>query len=380
MSINVAVIGSANKEVEDLLRGHAIVNSAGSSELLRLAQPGSKPPRILVVDIRQRPELPPAIALIKKEHPTVGIIIIAPKTDPTQMLAAMRAGVTEWLAEPFAAKDLLAAIERLAGTASSTRMGEVFALVGAKGGVGTTTVAVNIATTLSAVSKGSTLLIDLHAGGGDAALFLGATPGFTLADALENTHRLDQAYLKGLVAKTPNGPDLLASPDRITPASQDPRRIRAVVEFAAQTYRFVVLDLPRSDASVDEAFALASSITVVATQELAAIRSGARVAAGLRQKFGTDRVRIVVNRYDRSAEIGSADLERAVGSRIGHTFPSNYRLAIDALNKGRPLVIDNHNKLASSFAAYARSLSGAGTEATPADRSAGLLGRLTGRR
>lgn len=381
MSIDIAIIGSTTKELEELLQGAGFhVTASPASELLRLAQPGSKPPRVIIVDIRQRGELSPAVGLIKKEHSSVGIVIVASKADPNVMLAAMRAGITEWVSEPFSQKDLRAAVDRVSGTASTQRAGEVFAVVGAKGGVGTTTVAVNIATTLSTVAKGGTLLIDLHPYGGDAALFLGATPGFTLADALDNTHRLDQAFLKGIVVKTAGGPDLLASPERVAAGLIDARRIRAVVEFAAQSYRFVVLDMPRSDAVVEEAFGLSSSITVVTTQELGAIRSSARVAANLRHKFGAERVRIVINRYDRAAEIGSEDLAQAVGGQIGHTFPSNYRLAIDALNKGRPLVIDNHNKLASSFAAYARSLSGTVAEKVPADKSPGFLGRLTGRR
>jgi len=118
---------------------------------------------------------------------------------------------------------------------------------------------------------------------------------------------------------------------------------------------------------------------VVATQELTAIRNASRTAATLRQHHGPDKVRIVVNRYDRGAEIAPEDLERAVGGRIGHRFPSNYRLAIAALNKGRPLVVDNHNSLASSFAAYARSLSGHTAAAAP-ERPAGLMSKLTGRR
>ncbi len=248
--------------------------------------------------------------------------------------------------------------------------------------MGATTLAVNIATTLASVGKAPTLLIDLHPSFGDAALFLGAEPTFSLADALENSHRLDEAYLKGIVAKTKAGPDLLASPDRPLSSPIDPRRLRTVVECVARCYRFVVLDVPRTDAALAETLDLATTITVVATQELAAIRAAGRTSAALRQRYGAERIRVVVNRYDRAAELGSEDLERAVGGRVGHLFPSNYRLAIDALNKGRPLVVDNHNKLASSFAAYARSLSGS----TRTDASAkaevpqGLLGRLTGRR
>jgi len=380
VSTDVTIIGSANRDLEEMLRGsHISTISAGAADLLRLAQPGSKPPRVVVLDIRQRPELPPALALLKKEHPSTGVVIIAAKLDPAVMVEAMRAGVNEWVAEPVVAKDLLAAVERLIELAPVHATGELYAVIGAKGGVGATTVAVNVATALASTKK-STLLIDLHSAGGDAALFLGAEPRFSVLDALDNTHRLDEAFLKGLVAKTASGPDLLASPDRTVPVAIDPRRVRAVVQFAMRCYRFVVLDVPRADTSVDETLGLASSITVVATQELAAIRSASRAAGVLRQRHGPERVQVVVNRYDRAAEIASEDLERAVGARIGHKFPSNYRLAIDALNKGRPVVVDNHNKLAASFVAYAQSLSQAAKPASTPERSSGFLGRLTGRR
>ncbi len=296
------------------------------------------------------------------------------------MLEAMRAGVNEWVTEPLNASDLVSAIARVAGPARTAPAGELFAVVGAKGGVGATTLAVNIATSLSSIGKGKTLLVDMHGAGGDAALFLGAEPAFSLADAIENTHRLDEAFLKGIVVATAAGPDLLAAPDRTTAVPIDPRKLRAVVDFALRCYRFVILDVPRSDPAVDEALALASSITVVATQELAAIRSAGRTAAALRQRHGAERVRIVVNRYDRTAEIASEDLERAVGGHIRHKFPSNYRLAIEALNKGRPLVVDNHNKLASAMVAYARGLSGSPREDAAVDRPAGFLSKLTGRK
>jgi pilus assembly protein CpaE len=380
VSIDVTIIGSANRELEEILRAsHVSAMSTAAADLLRLAQPGSKPPRVVVLDIRQRPEVPAALALLKKEHPSTGVVIVAGKLDPAVMLEAMRAGVTEWVTEPIVPKDLVAAVERLLELAPTQATGELYAVIGAKGGVGATTVAVNVATALASTRK-STLLIDLHPAGGDAALFLGAEPRFSVLDALDNTHRLDEAYLKGVVVKTAAGPDLLASPERFTPVAIEPRRVRAVVQFAMRCYRFVVIDVPRADACVDETLGLAANITVVATQELAAVRSASRMAAMLRQRHGAERVYVVVNRYDRAAEIPSEDLERAVGAPIGHKFPSNYRLAIDALNKGRPVVVDNHNKLAASFVAYAQSLSATAKSSPTPDRNSGLLGRLTGRR
>ena len=79
--------------------------------------------------------------------------------------------------------------------------GQVVAFVGGKGGVGTTTLAVNVATVLARGGASSTLLIDLHVAYGDAALFVGAEPRFSVADALENIQRLDDTFLRTLVGR-----------------------------------------------------------------------------------------------------------------------------------------------------------------------------------
>ena len=73
------------------------------------------------------------------------------------------------------------------------------------------------------------------------------------------------------------------------------------------------------------------------------------MAAALRQRYGRDRVTVVVSRYDSVAEIGRKEIERVMGGPIVQVFPSDYRLALGAMNVGRPLVLDNHNKLAASF-------------------------------
>ena len=97
---------------------------------------------------------------------------------------------------------------------------------------------------------------------------------------------------------------------------------------------------------------------MVANQELATVRSASRMAATLRQRYGQDRLRLVLTRTDRRAEIGHEDVERAVGIDVRHTFPSDYRLALQAMNKGRPIVLDNHNELSAAFTAFARELAG----------------------
>jgi pilus assembly protein CpaE len=379
VSIDITIVGDASQDLDKPLRAAGMKVTNGSpADLMRMVQSGARTPAVIVLDVRGATGLPQFLPVLKREHPTTGVIIVAAKLDPALMLEAMRAGVTEWVSAPINDRELLAAVQRVAGTSGEQVKGEAFAILGGKGGVGATTVAVNVATALAKL--GSTLLIDLHASCGDAALFLGCEPTFSMIDALENTHRLDQVFLKGIVVKTKAGLDLLASPERTAAIVIEEARIRAVVECALRCYRYVVLDVPRTTVGMDQALGLASVITVVATQELAAIRGAARTAAVLRQRHGAARVRIVVNRYEKSSEIASSDLEHAVGGSVGFKFPSNYRLAIDALNKGRPVVVDNHNKLAAAFATYAKSLAQVEVAEPSEERSSGLFGRFSGRR
>ena len=179
--------------------------------------------------------------------------------------------------------------------------------------------------------------------------------------------------------KTSAGPNLLASSDRPVTNVVDSRRLSTVLEFAASQFPYTVVDVPRSDVAVLDSLDTATTIVVVANQELATVRNAGRMASALRARYKTAKVMTVINRTDRRAEIGQQDVERAVGSAIAHQFPSDYRRALQAMNQGRPLVLDNHNDLSASFTALAREL--AGVEATKKpEKSSGLLGLLAGRK
>ena len=360
MSVNVLLVGSTDRQLEDILRACGMINSPVSgAELATIAQPGAKQPDVLVLDLRGHAHLPAALPILKRQHPATGVLIVADRLDPALLLEAMRAGVTEVVAAPLVASDIEAAINRLAVQRSvTTDSGMALAFVGAKGGVGTTTVAVNVATTLARLVPGSTLLVDLHVTNGDAAVFLGAEPRFSIVDALENTHRLDEAFFRNLIVKTKAGVDLLSSSERVMTSPLDVRRIRTLLEMAERHYRYVVLDISRSDAAVLDALEGVKQIVVVANQELATVRSASRMAATLRQRHGKDKLTVVMSRPDRLAEIGHEDVERAVGVKVKHTFPSDYRRALEALNKGRPLALENHNELSGSLERLARSLAG----------------------
>ena len=381
MSKHITLVGAADRKTEEILRAAGMhVSSIGDGGLNALVSPGAKQPDVLVVDLRRTPVIPPMVSVLRRQHPDTGVMIIAAALEPALLVEAMRAGVTEVVAEPFDQEDLEEAINRVSVQKAGSELGSVIGFVGAKGGVGTTTVAVNIATTLGTLSKpGRSLLVDLHQAGGDAAVFMGVEPRFSVLDAIENAHRLDQNFLKTLVTSVTSNTDLLASPERPTVGRLDAVRTRKVIDLAASTYKHTVLDLPRSDGNVLDALEQLKAIYIVANQELATVRSATRVAAMLRERYGREKVGIVLTRSDRQADIGHSDVEKAVGLTVTHTFPSDYRIALQALNKGRPLALDNHNDLSASFKKFAYELSGVRPEREAA-KSAGLLGRLTHRR
>jgi pilus assembly protein CpaE len=350
--------------------------------LSTLSQPGVAQSPVLIVDLRGHDGLPPAIAILKRNHPATAVLLVAAKLDPAIMLEAMRAGVSEFVTEPLAVADLQAAIKRLVGNVAAAAQGEVFAVVGAKGGVGATTVVVNAATALAKGDPGSTLLIDLNVACGDAAVFLGAEPRFSVMDALENVQRLDTAFFRGLVVRTKSGLDFLGASGRPVTANFDSTRIRTLLDFSARTNRFTVLDVPRSDTVALDSLDNATKIVLVVNQELATVRTAARMAATLRQRYGQNRLHLVLTRTDRRAEIGHEDVERTVGVEIAHTFPSDYRLALQAMNKGRPLVLDGQHELSKAFTIFARDLAGVPAHAPQIEkaRAGGLFGRLAPRK
>lgn len=380
MPASISVVESADRPIAPLIRNSGL----GVAATLPMAELGAldrqaRMPDVLVIDMRGEESVPAIIGALKRRYSRLGIVLVGMKFDPALMLEAMRAGVTELVPEPISEAELKAAIDRVVGTQehSSSGPGRLFAFVGAKGGVGTTTLAVNVAVAFAAEKLSQVAMIDLHiAAHGDAALLLGVEPRFSVVDAIENTSRLDAAYLKGLVSRASTGLDVLASPERPSLRAPDGQQVRAMLERVAVQYRSVVLDVPRTDFGLLDSLDPVSMITLVVNQELPTVRRAAQIAAMLRQRYGKDRVAAVVTRYDSRADIGQEDIERVVGLPVWATFPSDYRKVIAAANAGKPLVSDNHSRLAASVAQFAERLAGPKRQADAGKAPASKPNRL----
>jgi pilus assembly protein CpaE len=372
----IAILSTDDRLVELLRAAGLKCGRISASDLAELT--GIEAPQVVVVDVRGRDQLPPVVAAFRRQYPGAGVVLVVSSLDPRLMLEGMRAGVSECLSEPISAKAFEEAVRRLLTSAVPVPSGQMFAFVGAKGGVGTSTLAVNTATALGRVSRGGVLLVDLHIGHGDDAVFLGVEPRFSVIDALENIHRVDESFFSGLVEKTEAGIHLLASSTRALHGATDPRRVRTLLESATQMYRTTVLDVPRSDVAMLDSLDAATTIVVVTSQEIASLRNAAVMTETLRRRYGASRLTVVINRFQRDAVIAHADVEKVVGSSVKHLIPSDYRSAVDALNAGRPVVLDKESRLAAAFQNLASDLAGLVKER--AERSSGVLTRLAWRR
>src|SRR2546422_3635772 len=159
MSVQITII-SSDRKLEGLVRSSGLRPTVALAvDLLTLSHPGAVQPDVLILDIRGHSQMPSALAALKRQHPTTSVIVIAQELTPALMLDAMRAGVNECVAEPVTAENIGQAISRIVALRMAPVGGQIFAFVGAKGGVGTTTLAVNVATAL-ARGHDSTLFID----------------------------------------------------------------------------------------------------------------------------------------------------------------------------------------------------------------------------
>ncbi len=381
MGLKVTVVGSQDRELEAVLRAcGATTSMVPITELAALSQPTSKQPDVVVLDLREHPSVPPGLTALKRQHAETGVIIVAKTLDPDLMLSAMRAGANECVAEPVTQGELDAALTRIAARQSAPAASQAFAIVGVKGGVGATWLGVNVATALARVATAGAVLVDLHVARGEAALYLGVEPRFTVVDALDNIHKLDEAFFRSLIVRAPSRLDLLAAPDGTASSRLDASRVRTLLEFTSKHFEFTVADVPRTEPGALDALEGMKSIVVVTTQELPSVRSATVMVNRLRLRYGKERVLVVINRKDKHSEISHEDIEQVLGAPVAHAFPSDYRMTLEALNKGRPAVLDNHSSLAASFEKFARSLAGLKIEKSDTPAASGWLGRLAGRK
>jgi pilus assembly protein CpaE len=376
VSVNQVSFVSNDERLPEIFKGCGLKATKLTEAEARMLGKTEDSPAVLVLDVRPHHQLAPWVTEVQKKQPGLAIVVIVSTLEARFILDAMRAGIKECLPEPITPQAIDEAVRRLVVGEQRERAGQVVAFVGAKGGVGTTTLAVNTAAALAKTAGSAPLLIDLHVARGDAALLMGAEPRFSVLDAFENLHKVDESFLSGLVEKTQSGAFVLASSARPVNVATSPTATRTLLELAARRYRVTVLDVPRTDPAMLEALDPATVIAVVTSQELSAVRGAAATVATLRQRYGSQRLRIVINRYDKNGPVSAKDIAKVVGEPVACQIPSDYRVAAEAINVGRPIVLEDGRLAKALRSAAAELVNAGGKEEQPAS----VLGRLAWRR
>src|SRR5438477_972629 len=320
------------------------------------------PPDLIIVDTRgDESSAMSNIERLRASAPGAQIFAVAVAVDPDLILQSMRAGANEFFTWPPNDETFHGAVRRTAARREAAQGARPSAMTlvffGAKGGAGATTTSVNCAVELARLSKRSTVIVDLKAGLGEVALFLGVRPRYTLLDAIDNLHRLDREFLRELVVKHKSGVEILAGSDQFDrPGAADGTAIEELFRLLARQYEYIIVDAGSQINSVTvAALYTADTIFLVANPDVPSVRNAQRLLDRVRQLGACgERVRILLNRAAEPYPIPPKQIEGALGHPIHHMFPSDYKTVSTALNAGVPLALAGDSDIASQFDSFTR--------------------------
>ncbi|HEX2474043.1 MAG TPA: AAA family ATPase [Lacipirellulaceae bacterium] len=287
------------------------------------------------------------IGSLAKSAPDCATLVTSSSTDGNLILRTMRAGAKEFLTQPLKPEDLAAALQRVSrqrfgSSGGSARGCTIIALTGATGGVGSTSVAVNLGCALAADPANSVVLLDLDLCLGDADVFLDSIPEYTLSDVAQNISRLDLTLLKRSLTKHDTGLYLLPRPVQLEDARLiSSEELARVLGLLKASFTHVIVDTSKGFNALDmQVLAEADSILLVTQLDLPCLRNVVRLLASFKEHSKIDdKVKIVVNRA--GYETGQISLRKAqetIGREIYWQVPNDYRVMVEVRNNGVPLI------------------------------------------
>jgi pilus assembly protein CpaE len=284
---------------------------------------------------------------VAAKAPNCTLFVTSSSTDGRLILESMRAGAKEFLTEPLKEEDLVSALNRVKRQTSNEKTAavqgcRVLAVAGATGGVGSSSVAVNLACALASDRDNSVVLVDLDVALGDCDVFLDTIPEYSLADVAQNVARLDLTLLKKSLTKHSSGVHLLPRPVQL----EDVQLITAdslqrVIGLLKTSFTHIVIDLSKSFGELDmQAIYMADDILMITQLDLPCLRNVVR----LMMTFDSDeslrnKVRIIVNRVGQdTGQISLKKAQETIGRDIYWQIPNDYRVMVEVRNNGVPLV------------------------------------------
>jgi pilus assembly protein CpaE len=282
---------------------------------------------------------------LSKALPEAVIFATAPPVSAEFVIRVIRAGAVEFLTRPLERADVLAAIDKIVrrrGAAARGRGGKITAVFSAKGGLGVTTIATNLAVCLAtAKASSNVLLVDLDSRQSDVSTFLNLRPTYSVLDAFENIGRMDESFLRGLLSKHTSGVWVLPGPSRMERIQLGAEPVRIGLELMRSYFDHVVLDLRHDlDNGTVAALEIADTILFLTGLDVAAVRA-ARAALAAYRALGISmqKVKVIVMREDTGEEVTAKHVKEALEAPVFWKIPNDYVSVVAAINSGDPVVM-----------------------------------------
>lgn len=332
--------GEAEAVLRQALNGLGINDAAFAAgnvdtAIATLAQQPS--PRLLIVDISGIADPVARISeLADVCEPNTGVIVIGDRNDIVLYRDLKHAGIAEYFFKPLVG----ALVTRVCNTVltgsaepQSARTGKVIFMLGVRGGVGATTIAVNTAWTLAETRQRWVMLLDLDLQNGDAALQLDVTPSHALREAFEHPDRVDKLFLERAVIHVENRIDLLASLEPLgSSVSVDEQAVHSLIEKLLDRYRFIFIDVPTSAAAgLLQTLHIPSTCVLVSDGTLVSARDVTRWREWIGPNTPERTTLHLLNKHGAPGALPDAEFARAAGRAPDVVVPFDREIAATAM-------------------------------------------------
>ena len=324
--------------------------------------------------------------------PDLPIVVFSTEANIRLMRQSMVSGASDYLQEPLQSEEVEAAIMRVlerkeregmrrrGELADPVAQGTVITVFGAKGGIGKTTIASNLAVALSTEAHQTVALVDMDTRFGDVAITMDIPVERSIADLARNLDNVDRNSLREYLVQHESGVRILPAPTRPSDwRNLTAQHIRDVVDVLAQTHDFVILDTPGTfNEIVAAAIEVGTMILLVTTLDMASIKDTVLALEMLHERFGNDeeRIKVVLNRAGMDTGVREKDVERTLDSPLWWRIPQDQEV-VKAAQLGRPIVMSRPNsKVSLEIREIARALAGIRHKSKTQKRGSGGFGRL----
>ena len=321
---------------------------------------------ILILEVVDPPEKDFQFAKVAQKTGRSRAIFLTSKiTQPEVLLEAFKLGIKGFFPQPLDKKFVQESLINYRGSFKEqieenpaqheVELGQIVNFFGSKGGVGTTTLAVNLAVSLAArKEKPSVALLDMNSSFGEVSMFLGIESAFDWVDVAKNIDRLDATYMMSTLTRHESGVHVLPSPVRLIEGYRtNPHVIEGMLRLMQTMFDYVILDSGQSlDENTKTILRISDLTLLVFIASLPCVINLKRILETFRG-LGyppDDAVEIVANRSLKSAEISQKEIESSLKKKVYFTFPNDYRNSMSAINQGKPIAaIDNKSEICQRF-------------------------------